>query len=321
MASSPPPRLTAVICTRNRAHFLEKCLRSLLDQTVSSVEYEILIVDNGSTDHTSEMLKKYTDNGHVRSVYEPVAGLSQARNTGWQNSRGDLVGYIDDDATVDRNWVESVIWVVDNIVPTPEWIGGPIYLDWESTRPAWLQGELQVPLGFLYWGDQPRKLSERERLGGGNSVYLKSKLADLGGFDVRLGRGASGLLSGEETQLQKRLENAGGSLFYHPGMSINHFVGRERVRPMWFYRRYFWGGVSDVIMARTFSSASAAVVSQDGSNRVIERKSRLARVFAGCLAAIGIGSDDKVVIGRIYLCYALGLFYGHIYWQCSVKNK
>ena len=315
------PKLTAIICTRNRASFLEKCLASLLCQTASAVDYEILVVDNGSTDNTADILSKFVDNSHVRSLYEPVAGLSRARNAGWKNARGALVGYIDDDATVDKNWVQSVLWVVDNIDPIPDWIGGPIYLDWESTSPEWINEELRVPLGYLYWGDKPRQLTSSERLGGGNSIYLKSRLVQLDGFDERLGRGASGLLSGEETQLQRRLEAADGTLFYHPGISINHFVSKERTVPAWFYRRYFWGGVSDVIMSKTFSSAGTDDVKQSASNRVIQGRNRLARLYGSCLAAVGVGSQGTVILGRIYFCYVLGFFYGFIRWKYFEKNQ
>lgn len=311
------PRLTAIICTRNRAAFLEKCLVSLLDQTASSADYEILVVDNGSTDNTSDILDKFVDNSHVRRLYEPVAGLSRARNTGWKNARGVLVGYIDDDATVDQGWVQSVSWVADNIEPTPDWIGGPIYLDWETTSPVWIDEELRVPLGYLHWGDIPRTLSSNERFGGGNSVYLKSRLAQLDGFDERLGRGANGLLSGEETQLQKRLEEAGGYLFYHPGISIKHFVAKERTMPRWFYRRYFWGGVSDAYMSKTFQSAGTLGKNQSASSRVSQGENRLMRLVSSSLAALGIGSQQKVVHGRIYLCYVFGVFYGIFRWRIS----
>lgn len=309
------PRLTAVICTRNRAAFLEKCLFSLCNQQAGEDDYEILVVDNGSTDNTAEILGKYVDESRIRTVYEPIPGLSRARNTGWRQARAELVGYIDDDATVDSTWVQSVLWVADNIEPTPDWIGGPIFLDWETERPEWINDELRVPLGYVFWGDKPRRLTGSERFGGGNSVFLKSRLLQLGGFDERLGRGATGLLSGEETQLQRRLETAGGYLFYHPGISIQHFVSRERTGPRWFYRRYFWGGVSDVIMAKTFSSLEQSELRSEASARVSQGENKAVRFTRSGLAALGLGSPASVVHGRIYLSYVFGFLYGVIRWK------
>ena len=85
-------------------------------------------------------------------------------------------------------------------------------------------------------------------------VYQKERLNAVGGFDERLGRIGGRLLSGEETQIQKRIEAQGGYLYYHPEISVRHFVPKERSRPGWFYRRYFWGGRTDYIISKTLPS-------------------------------------------------------------------
>lgn len=309
-------KVTAIICTRDRAHFLEKCIQSLLTQTVSAECYEILIVDNGSSDNTPEIISKYSGESNVRAVFEPVAGLSRARNTGWRNARGETVGYIDDDATVDPLWVASVLEVIAQVSPQPDWIGGPIHLDWERPGPEWIDAELQVPLGFVDWGNAPRRLTTSERLGGGNSLYRKERLAELGGFDERLGRDATSLLSGEETQLQKRIEGSGGHLYYHPGIKIYHFVGVERTCPQWFYRRYYWGGVSDYYMARTLheTGVSPAPDAQAVASNSISVQAL--RLLHNMLLASGISwNRTRTVHARIYLSYVFGRLSGAFRWQ------
>lgn len=129
------PLLTVVICTRNRAFFVEKCIKSLLSQNVSEKAYEILIVDNGSTDSTSKVIRKYVDGVLVRSIFEPVVGLSRSRNTGWRAAKGQYVGYIDDDAVAGTEWVENAISVSKTVKPYPDIIGGPIFLEWEAPPP------------------------------------------------------------------------------------------------------------------------------------------------------------------------------------------
>ena len=312
-------KITAVICTRDRAHFLEKCILSFLDQTASPEFYEILVVDNGSSDNTSEIIEKFRTEANFRSVFEPVAGLSRARNTGWRNARGGTVGYIDDDAIVDRLWVESVIEVLEQVIPQPDWIGGPIHLDWQVAGPDWINKELNVPLGFVDWGDVPRRLNRSERLGGGNSLYRKEILQELGGFDERLGRDANSLLSGEETQLQKRIEAAGGYLYYHPGIMIYHFVGKERIKPQWFYRRYYWGGVSDYYMSKTLGVIECQEEPLAEDHVAEPAYAQVMRIVSNALISLGIFSGiGRTVHARIYLAYVFGRVSGVFRW---IKNK
>jgi glycosyltransferase involved in cell wall biosynthesis len=306
------PIITAVVCTHNRAAFLGKCVRSLLKQTLSRELYEILIVDNGSTDNTREVIAEFAGEPGVRSVFEPVLGLSRARNRGWQEARGEFVGYIDDDATADEKWLESALWSFKNADPKPEWVGGPIDLEWETSAPEWINDELSVPLGKLYWGDQPCWLTSQQRLGGGNSFFKKAVFEEIGGFDETLGRKPGGLLSGEETELQERFRDRGKGLYYHPGVNIRHFVSAERCRPAWFYRRYYWGGRSDAIMFRSLTKRNVSPSLQ--GNTVDERDaggSRLKRITRNVWCSLGILTPrNKRIRARIYMSYALGRILG-----------
>ena len=172
-----------------------------------------------------------------------------------------------------------------------------------------------VPLGYVNWGKEARPLTVQERLGGGNSVYLKKTLEAVGGFDERLGREKNSLLSGEETQLQKRIESRGGVLYYHPGIAIQHWVGKERIQVKWFYRRYFWGGVSDYIMDRTLTEDEkrrnklSAVDNQPQDALPV-------RVIKNLFFATGITcSAKKTIHSRIYLSYIVGRLNGTVRWR------
>ena len=310
------PFVTAVICTRNRSSFLRKCLISLQRQDAAEGSYEILVVDNGSTDSTAETVKEFRNDPRIRYVYEPVAGLSRARNTGWRNARGSYVGYIDDDATAADTWVTSVIAVFLELSPEASWVGGPIELDWEIPGPAWIDEELMVPLGYVNWGQIPRSLLRQERLGGGNSAYPKRVLQDLGGFDERLGRGKNDLLSGEETQFQKKVEENGGFLYYHPGVKIFHWVGRERIRPSWFYRRYYWGGITDYFMMQSMAGADLAATDERSEKSGGEGGKRWQRMVVNLALAAGIfAPPDKTIRSRVYLAYVLGYLAGMFRWK------
>ena len=299
------PKITGVICTHNRERYLERCILSLFDQNLESEIFEILVVDNGSTDTTLQICDKFSEFKNFRYVYEPVLGLSTARNTGWQQAKGKYVGYLDDDATADRTWFEKALWCFENVDPIPEWIGGPIELEWEIAGPDWVSGDLLAALGKVDWGETRMFLTKpSERLGGGNSFYMKSILEKMGGFDSRLGRKKNLLLSGEETQFQHRLRAMGGHLYYHPGIRIFHFVPRERLEPIFFYRRYYWGGITDYIMSKT-------LVDQDVIFDHIDQKqtddSMAGRLLRNSLVAIGLFvSETEKIQSRIYLSYVMG---------------
>ena len=309
-----PPFITAVICTRNRARQLDLALRSLLRQTVPRAQYEILVVDNGSTDDTPAVCAAQASAG-VRCVAEPVAGLSRARNTGWREARGDVVGYLDDDGQAAPGWLAGVLETFRDVRPAPAWAGGPIDLDWRVPPPAWLDAPMQECLGALDLGNEPRWLAPHERLGGGNSFFPRALLAELNGFDERLGRVNNLLLSGEETQLQRRIEARQGRLYYHPAIRMLHDVPPERVRPAFFYRRYYWGGITDTVIRRTLrehlpgAGAALPTAMSRGGTRT---RDTLRRALPRIVAAAGVATRDNRIRGRIYLAYVLGICRGRL---------
>jgi len=301
MAGSP--RISGIICTHNRERFLQRCVMSLLDQSLAPEIFEIIVVDNASSDGTRRICEEFSNLPNFTYIYEPVIGLSSARNAGWKAACSSYVGYIDDDATADHGWFEKALWSFENICPVPEWVGGPIDLEWEVKEPNWITEEDRVPLGKVDWGGEARFLTEKhERLGGGNSFYRRDVLENMNGFDTRLGRKKNLLLSGEETQFQHRLRALGGRLFYHPDVRIHHFVPRERTQPVFFYKRHFWGGRTDHIMSRTLKSVVYEPIAQQK-----QKASSVGRLVRSCMGSLGLSVSKKEKIhSRIYLCYVVG---------------
>src|SRR4051812_37764690 len=129
-------RISAIIPTYNRDAYLGKAIQSLVDQTLATEQYEILVIDNCSTDHTREIV--CNEFGHVpnlRYIYEPVQGLNQARNTGWRQARGELVAFLDDDAIANSEWLEKILMVFETVKPIPGCVGGQVEGIWETERP------------------------------------------------------------------------------------------------------------------------------------------------------------------------------------------
>lgn len=239
--------ISAVICTHNRAAYLRKALQSLARQTLAPEAHEILIVDNGSTDATRQVLAEFSDLKNLRYVFEPTLGLSHARNTGWRSARGLYVAYLDDDAVACPSWLERIVEVFETVRPRPGCVGGKVEPIWEAPRPAWLSDRITCALTIADWSGYPHVLTdlEKEWPVGANIAFPVELLEQVGGFTPRLGRIGSHLLSGEEVLLARQMVRAGHSCFYHPDIAVRHHVPQSRLEKRWFLRRYYWQGITD----------------------------------------------------------------------------
>ena len=238
-------RISAVICTLNRAVYLRKALRSLVDQTLPEEGYEILVVDNGSTDGTRQVVVgEFSSVQNLRYLYEPIEGLSQARNAGWTSASGKYVAYLDDDAIACPQWLERILHVFETVTPTPGCVGGKVEPIWEAPRPSWLPDKMLSYLTILDWSKNSTTLKDSQWLAGANVAFPKRLLEATGGFQVDLDRRGDKLLSNGDVLLERQLQNRGYCCFYHPEILVWHHIPAGRVTKRWFRRRVYWQGVS-----------------------------------------------------------------------------
>jgi glycosyltransferase involved in cell wall biosynthesis len=241
--------ISAIVCTYNQASYLQKSLASLIGQTLPKERFEIIVVDNGSIDHTREVCDLFNESVHLRYLYEPVVGLSQARNTGWRNARSEFVAFLDDDAIANPDWLERIVDRFKTLNPSPASVGGKILPIWEQQPPAWLTQELEKYLGVVNWINEGCFLGDEGfYLAGSNVAYRRQVLEEMGGFSTSLGRRREKLLSNEELLMQCHLKRRGLPIFYDPEISVQHHVGHERLKKDWFYKRFYWQGASDAIL-------------------------------------------------------------------------
>ncbi|BAY34802.1 family 2 glycosyl transferase [Nostoc carneum NIES-2107] len=241
--------ISAIICTFNRASYLRKALQSLVEQTLDIAKYEILVVDNHSTDDTKSVVtEEFSHISNLCYFYEPVLGLSQARNTGWQNAKGKYVAYLDDDAIASPHWLEKILQVFETVNPQPGAVGGKVEPIWEAERPNWLTDDFLLYLSVLDLSEYPRPLKDEEILVGANISFPRRLLEKLHGFNPMLGRTGNKLLSCEETSLFQEIDNMGYQRFYHPEISVKHHIHSNRIDSSWFRRRFFWQGVSEAVL-------------------------------------------------------------------------
>lgn len=300
------PLISAIVCTHNRSDVLPSCLQSLVGQNLPPEQYEIIVVDNGSTDTTRAICDGYCKRENFRYVFEAIPGLSQARNRGWQEARGDFIGYIDDDAVAEPQWLAKALECF-SLPLSPDWVGGSVTLVFEEGPPSWLTPYYYHALGWVDWGKKARTLDPAsEWLVGCNSLFRRSILEKLGGFDTRLGRKKKQLLSGEEVQLHHRMRAAGAKFYYHPKVHVHHQVAKKRVLPGYFYRRYYWGGVTDYLLAKTLSGMPSQLNAKETETRAI-KSSRLGRLcYHAYYGLIPFAQKKKAIQSRIYLSYVVG---------------
>ncbi|MFO0679926.1 MAG: glycosyltransferase family 2 protein [Polyangiaceae bacterium] len=198
---------TVVICTRNRAAELEAALVGALDETRCADDARVLVVDNGSTDATRAVVLGYPD---VRLLSEPRVGLSHARNLALREAPPGILVYLDDDAVPRKGWLEAICapFAAD---PKVAAVGGRVLPSWRVDPPAWTNSDLIRSVFSLLEHEDSFALNARTDawLVGANFAVRTDALAAVGGFATRLGRRDSGLLSGEEELVVRRLKRRG----------------------------------------------------------------------------------------------------------------
>jgi glycosyltransferase involved in cell wall biosynthesis len=242
---------SVVVCTRNRAGRLGDCLASLADQIATAGRtVEVVVVDNGSTDGTAGVVRGWCalDPGNRRHVSEPVAGLSRARNRGVAAARGEVVLFIDDDATAPRGWVAAHLAAYRRDADADAdvvGVGGPVALRWPEGRPPWLAPRLEHWFSALDHGDRAVPFPPPHGPYGTNMSVRRAAFAAVGGFDERLGRRGRSLVSSEEADLFARVWAGGGRVVYEPAALVLHGVTRDRLTRRWVVRRGWAQGRSN----------------------------------------------------------------------------
>lgn len=211
-----PVIASVVIPTWNRAALLPDCLTSLMEQDLPAESWEIVVVDDGSTDDTPATVQRLADEAAqsgITVVYERLAhvGLNAARNAGAAKARGELICFIDDDVRTPATWLSSLVSGVHQN-PGAAAYGGPIRLLLEGPLPRTCGREV---LGETDQDNGP-DVCEPPTLWGSNLTIPKESLATFGGFDVSLQVG------GDETEWLMRAKARGGRLLYLPEPAVHH---------------------------------------------------------------------------------------------------
>ena len=219
-------KLSLVICTRNRASLLNDLLESIKKQDENSQNFEVIIIDNGSTDETSKIVRPYIrDIPNLNYVLEERVGLSHARNRGWREAKGEYVAYIDDESKLPPEWMQVALELATSL--RPDAFGGPIYPIYAKEKPEWFKDSYQT----FDEGVNAGYLSDNQYLSGGNMIIRLELLQSSGGFVPHLGMSGKKIAYGEETYFLKRLRELNFiAVYYDKRLYVFHLVRREKMR-------------------------------------------------------------------------------------------
>ena len=221
------PFITAVIPTYNRCRLLKDAIESIQNQSVASADYEIIVVDNASTDDTKQVVEAANQSGKkkVEYLYESRQGLHWARHAAAKKAKGEILLYTDDDAVATSDWIKEMISPFED--PQVAVVGGPIHVRW-LTLPDQLVSTLKI-FGHLDLGSEPLFFKWPNSPHGGNYAVRKEALFKAGGFDPDtsyedklVGDGENGL-SRKIYQMKLKIAYSPKALIYHvqDGASMN----------------------------------------------------------------------------------------------------
>lgn len=219
------PKISVAVSTNNRASMLADCVDSLLNQTVDKNRFEIIIVDNNSTDNTEEVSKEFVKNhSNIKYLQEKTVGYSAPRNCGWKNATGNIVAYIDDDEIAAPDWLENIEKAFQ-LEEKPDIVGGIYLIKCDTTPPDWFIESM----GGTNKNRQKGILNQRKDcyLAGGNIAFKKEVLEKLNGFSNDFNMKNGFLMMGEDTDICQRAKNAGFQLFYDPEIKICHRMNQN----------------------------------------------------------------------------------------------
>lgn len=222
--------ISVIICTYNRAELLKHCLNSCARSVRAVVGLEFLVIDNNSNDHTNRVVMEMsTQIPNLRYIVESSQGLSYARNRAIVEAKGEYVYYVDDDVLLDSDFLINAQRIIAEVQPLI--FGGPFTPWYHYGRPMWFQ-DRYASSDLTY--STRRVLPRGKFLTGCNFCVHKSLFERFGRFDTRLGMRGGLVGYGEETELQREIQNAGVEIWFDPQLKMDHVVNPERLSVDWY---------------------------------------------------------------------------------------
>jgi len=243
-----------IIPTYNSVDQLARALQSIVDGNFSAQLYEIIVVDNGSSDNTKDFVDTFIklNAAHkIRYIYEDVPGLLSGRHRGAKESFSDILVFVDQDICADENWLSSIVETF-NRFPDVHLVGGKCLPKYEKEPPKWLDyfwihtsdgGRYLEFLSLCDFGDEEKEVNH-QGVWGLNYSIRKKTLYECGGFNPDSFPLFYQYLQGDgESGLSIKMAEKGYKAYYNPKALVFHEVPIERMTLSYFDKRFFYQGV------------------------------------------------------------------------------
>ena len=298
--------ISVLIATRNRAEVLRETLDAFCNLEDPGVPWELIVVDNGSTDHTRDVAESFGQRLPLRYLYEGRPGKVHALNSGVPQARYDLILMTDDDITPCEEWLCAYAEAAP-LHPECSFFGGDIYADASSVvLPRWALQPDGKPLDWVAWNVKINPASpDLWSFAGGNVAYRSVLFSKYGLFPTYLGHVDGKVAGGEEPWFQSRLRAGGEQPWYVPDAWVRHrlrqdeFTIRHWLRRGWYTcaasaRISYDQGASrlgmtraiaqDVRRAASFTAHMIKAISDRNRGEIVQRATQLACVLGRIVA-------------------------------------
>lgn len=247
--------LSVAICTWNRARLLDQTLGQLSQLRIpDGIRWELLVVDNNCTDETAAVLERHRTHLPIVALKEPKQGHSNARNCAIEAARGDVIIWTDDDVQADPDWLANYAAAFHRH-PEAAYFGGLIQPWYEVPPPTWVarnERQLEGMLVIRDLGPVERSFVASTTVERTSETPFGANMAIRTGvqrefrYDPKLGKVKTANIVADETDLFRRIREAGHTGFWVPNAIVRHFVTRERMTTRYLWDYHFGLGRTSV---------------------------------------------------------------------------
>lgn len=239
-----PLSVTVAICTWNRAAALRETLANLVSLAAPDFSWELLVIDNASTDGTDTVASEFVGRLPLRYIREERLGQSFARNRAIREATGDIIVWTDDDVLVQPEWLKRLVHAL--FESSADFVFGPSRPHWAADQPTWFSPLHYGRFAILDYGDRPFVVTDpRYTFYGLNFAATKAALRTLGGFDETCGFKGNGGAAGEDTDLCRLALEHGMKVLYVPDAVVEHVIPTQRTMKAFYRHRVRVAGDRD----------------------------------------------------------------------------
>jgi len=235
-------KVTVAICTWNRSVLLDKTLERFKSLRIpGGVRWELIIVDNASTDNTADIIKRHIEKLPIIQRLESKQGHCHARNCAIDHAEGEWILWTDDDVLVGADWLANYLAAIEQF-PNAVFAGGTITPWFARQPPAWIRsnlGMLQGPFAIRELGPEVRWLDMKETVYGANMAFRTDVLRQ-NLFDPNFGLVGEGAIRGDEADVIRRIRMQGGKGLWVGNAQVDHYIPEERLTAS-YVRKFSFG--------------------------------------------------------------------------------